>query len=117
MRSHETGLNCEICLSLGKTEPADRCDSVPAAGQTPHDHNCYRLMPLCWIHGHERAQASTSRIHDLLPCPKQGFARVDRGRVSGEMLCPECDRLYYSHPRDADHPYMNVLCDGSAVKL
>ncbi len=44
-------------------------------------------------------------------------------RVSGDCICTQCSRDYYSHPlapewTDWDsEPYLNRLCDGRLVKL
>lgn len=38
-------------------------------------------------------------------------------RASGLCVCTDCDRLYYDHPQDPEHSWLNVLCDGQRVKL
>lgn len=44
-------------------------------------------------------------------------------RTSGEMICAICGKDYYHHPyvseaRDGEnHPYLNIICDSSIVKL
>ena len=44
-------------------------------------------------------------------------------RASGECICSECGRDYYSHPyaseaRDRDdQPYLHIICNGDIVKL
>jgi hypothetical protein len=54
---------------------------------------------------------------DLLYCPSDGICRIDRGRAGGAVQCAECGKLYYDHPQCKDFPFLNVLCDGSLVKL
>ena len=47
----------------------------------------------------------------------------DGERCSGEMVCEQCGRDYFSHPSDwrvigyGNVPFLNVLCDGRRVKL
>lgn len=114
MRPAELTTTCEEC---GQT--ADYCDSVPDPSKPGANSNeCgYRHKPLCWCHAAERRRVNTSRIQDLIYCEKQGLCRVDRGRAAGDCICGECSRDYRHHPHDIDHPYLNVLCDGSVVKL
>lgn len=38
-------------------------------------------------------------------------------RASGEMPCPTCGEPYWRHPRHWPFIWLNVLCDGLAVKL
>lgn len=44
-------------------------------------------------------------------------------RADGSMICTRCNRDYFSHPMDwrvigyGNVPFLNVLCDGSRVKL
>lgn len=44
-------------------------------------------------------------------------------RCSGEMRCTQCGREYREHPEDwsvigyGDRPFLNLLCDGTRVKL
>ena len=38
-------------------------------------------------------------------------------RASGNVPCPVCGRTYLRHPEDPDEPWLNVLCDGTRVKL
>lgn len=103
-------------------QPAEYCDSVPnpAAG-SPHRHHefHYRLMPLCWVHMIERKElvGNTARIEQLLRCEKQGLGRLDRDRAGGDCICPDCGRKYYDHPQEQEHAFLNLLCDGSVVKL
>lgn len=114
MRPAEMALACETCGL-----PADYYDSVPDAGVqglTPAEAG-YRLKPLCWLCAVARSIVTTSRLDLVLRCESQGIARVDGGRAGGDCVCPACGKKFYDHPRDADHPYMTVLCDGTAVKL
>lgn len=99
--------------------PTDYCDSIPSASVegTRRGECGYRLVALCWFHGAERKQVATSRVREVLRCERQGFARLDRGRAGGGCICPDCGRDYHRHPRDADYEFLNVLCDGSLVKL
>jgi hypothetical protein len=49
--------------------------------------------------------------------------RPEGERACGSMICPLCNRDYFSHPMDwrvigyGDVPFLNVLCDGRRVKL
>ena len=111
----EMSLKCELC-----SEDAYFCDLVPVSGVKGANHpgeNAYRFQPLCFLHGLDRKRENTARVSEILICFRQALARLDRGRVSGEMICPECNRKYHNHKGDQDHPYMTVLCDGSVVKL
>ncbi len=44
-------------------------------------------------------------------------------RVSGECICNICKQKYYDHPLDwriigyNNIPFLNILCDGTRVKL
>lgn len=115
MRPAETVLTCELC-----GEPAVYCDSVPDANKSGVNLNeCgYRLQPLCWLHGVERRQeVATSRVNQILRCEQQGIGRLDRDRCGGDVLCNDCGRKFYDHPQEKEFPFLNVLCDGSVVKL
>lgn len=99
-------LTCRNCVM-----PAEYCRMWPGEGPTP----------LCWwcamrLKFPENEEEGV-KIDDLLVCPGQKLGRLDRGRAGGDVLCTSCWRDYYHHDRDSDHPYMTVLCDGSAVKL
>jgi hypothetical protein len=113
-RPAETALTCELC-----GEPAVYCDSIPDASLPRiHPSECgYRLQALCWLHGAERKQVATSRVNQILRCEGQGIGRLDRDRCGGDVLCLDCGRKFYDHPQEEEHRYMNVLCDGSVVKL
>lgn len=47
----------------------------------------------------------------------------DMDRCSGDMLCSICGKEYRLHPMDwrvigyGDVPFLNVICDGTRVKL
>lgn len=114
MKPCECSLTCELC-----SEDAYYCDSVPSGEQGANHpgETGYMLQPLCWLHGAERKREALSRVSQVVRCVRQGLARLDRDRCSGEMECAECGCNYFRHPHDEDHPYLNVLCDGSAVKL
>lgn len=116
MRSAETALTCELC-----PEPAVYCDSVPDPNQRGANHlnECgYRLQPLCWLHGAERKrEVATSRVNQILRCERQGIGRLDRDRCGGDVVCLDCGRKFYDHPEEVEHRFLNVLCDGSVVKL
>lgn len=101
---------CEIC---GKE--AAYCDSVPdPTKQGVNLNECgYRLQPLCWIHAADRRSVSTSRIEQAIVCGD--VARLFRGRVSGESVCPDCGQVYFRHR--AEEGSLRILCDGSLVKL
>lgn len=114
MRPAETALICELCR-----EPAVYCDSVPdhrLPGVTAGECG-YRLKAFCWLHGAERKRVATSRVNQILRCEKQGIGRLDRDRCSGDVLCWDCGRKFYDHPQEIEFPFLNVLCDGSVVKL
>lgn len=53
----------------------------------------------------------------LIHCVYQRMVRVDAGRASGYAICVDCEKELRKHPRDFDHPYMKVLCNGALVKL
>jgi hypothetical protein len=115
MKPAETALTCELC-----GEPAIYCDSVPDSNTRGMNlGECgYRLQALCWIHGVERRQdVATSRVNQILRCEKQGIGRLDRDRCGGDVVCVDCGRKFYDHPQEKEHPFLNVLCDGSVVKL
>lgn len=117
MRPAETALSCELC-----GEPAVYCDSVPdpavpGANHLPGAECGYRLQPLCWLCGVDRKQVATSRVNQLLRCEGQGIGRLDRDRCGGDVLCVDCGRKFYDHPEEREFPFLNVLCDGSVVKL
>ena len=38
-------------------------------------------------------------------------------RAAGNCICKECGKKYSEHPEDPKSPYLNVLCDGTRVKL
>lgn len=44
-------------------------------------------------------------------------SELDYIRASGDMICPACMLNYFKHPSDPLLPFLNVLCDGRAVKL
>lgn len=115
MRPAEVGIRCEVCG--GPTSYADVavCDASKP-GYTPAECG-FRTQPLCWLHGAERKRISTARVFDVLLCKGQGIGRIDRDRCGGDVNCLDCGRSFRSHPKDLDHPYLNVLCDGSLVKL
>jgi len=110
----ECGLACELC-----DQPAIHADLVPDASVPGNalGEAGYRLQPLCLIHTVDRRQVSTSRVREILRCERQGIGRLDRGRVCGDCLCLDCNREYRRHPAEVEHPFLNVLCDGSVVKL
>ena len=110
-RYAEVSLKCELC-----DQPAEYADSVPDGNAGPKDHQ-YRWKPFCWLHAIERRQVATSRVQPIARCEKQQLGRIDRDRCGGDCLCPDCGRKYYDHPKDIDFPFLNVLCDGSVVKL
>lgn len=107
-------LKCRDCDG-----PTEYCDSVPDPNKQGANLNeCgYSLAPLCWLHAAYRREAATSRVEYVIRCESQNLARIDRGRASGDCLCLDCGREYRRHSVDVDHPYLNVLCDGSVVKL
>jgi len=37
--------------------------------------------------------------------------------VKSGSICERCNKKYSEHPRDLENSYLNVLCDGSKVKL
>jgi endogenous inhibitor of DNA gyrase (YacG/DUF329 family) len=114
MRPAELPLDCALC-----GRPATYCDSVPDPN-VPGLHSGepgYRLTALCWAHAVERRGVATARVEPVLRCESQGLARLDRNRAGGDVVCDTCGRKFYDHPKDADYPFLKVLCDGSAVKL
>lgn len=104
---------CEIC-----GEEAAYCDSSPDAavlGITPNECG-YRLVPLCWVHAHEREECATSRIREVLIY--QGEAFLDLGRASGDCICEHCGLEYRRHKRYFDHcPTQVILCGERTAKL
>lgn len=46
-----------------------------------------------------------------------GVARIDRGRVSGLVVCDACGLEFYDHKPFATMPFLTELCDGSVAKL
>lgn len=103
---------CEIPLTCCNCpEPVYMADSVPDG------EGGYWWKGYCFIHAIERRQVATSRLTEVLLCQSQGVARIDYGRAGGDVFCLDCGRKLYDHPRDLDHSYMTVVCDGSAVKL
>jgi hypothetical protein len=38
-------------------------------------------------------------------------------RVSHDIICPECHREAIDHPTSEQAPFLNVMCDGTFVKL
>ena len=48
---------------------------------------------------------------------------IDGIRASGECICNICGKEYYDHPYDwriigyGGVPYLNIICDGTRVKL
>lgn len=41
----------------------------------------------------------------------------DSVRAGGDVVCRSCGKAYYDHPQHGGFPFLNVLCDGTAVKL
>lgn len=47
----------------------------------------------------------------------------DMDRASGEMICEKCGQEFFAHPLDwreigyGNVPFLNILCDGTWVKL
>lgn len=113
MKPCEVSLKCELCDS-----PSEYVDSVPNSQQGANHagESGYRWQPLCWLHAGDRRFENTSRLSQILRCENQGLARLDRDRASGLCRC-ECGRLYFNHPKDVEYEFLNVLCDGSVVKL
>lgn len=113
-RPCEMPLRCHVCGS----DNIYKADSVPSAEDSPSPHEiAYRWRPYCFAHAMERKEVATNRLSEIVICEQQGLARVDRGRSSGFCICPDCNRDYFRHLPDLDHPFLRVLCDGSAVKL
>jgi len=59
------------------------------------------------------------RWQERQPEPEEDFIRA-----GGDVICPDCGQPYKKHPysyAEADlfqgHPYLNVLCNGTKVKL
>ncbi len=108
MKPAETSPTCEMCCR--RTE---YCDSVPDG------EGGYRLQPLCWLHAKERKLIATSQLQCILVA--DGVGHVDRDRAGGDVLCPDCGQKYYDHPQfDGEGGtlrFLNILCDGSLVKL
>lgn len=48
---------------------------------------------------------------------RQGYPAPESIRASGSCLCQVCGKEYRMHPRHYPHLYLNILCDGSVVKL
>jgi hypothetical protein len=44
-------------------------------------------------------------------------AQLNFLRANGDMLCPLCGNPYRNHPEDGKASYLNVLCNGTRVKL
>lgn len=44
------------------------------------------------------------------PCP-------EFYRCSGEMVCEQCGKQYYDHPQHIPYHWLNIICNGDAVKL
>lgn len=38
-------------------------------------------------------------------------------RAGGDVICPKCGKMYKKHKQHDKHPWLNVLCDGTLVKL
>ncbi len=38
-------------------------------------------------------------------------------RAGGDAVCAECQKAYHSHPQHSEFSFLNVLCDGTVVKL
>lgn len=103
MRPGEVSLTCSLC-----DEPTER--AVRSIDRV--------LIPYCRTHGIVVTATNPLATHEyVVRCEGQGLARLDRDRCGGDVICTDCGRKYYDHPQDLDHPYLNVLCDGSAVKL
>lgn len=101
-------LECFYCI-----RPAERCRVWKDTSPTPLCWSCAMRLKFPFPENDDPPAV----IDDLLICPGQKLARLDRGRAGGDCLCRECWQDYYHHDRDFDHPYMTVLCDGSVVKL
>jgi hypothetical protein len=57
------------------------------------------------------------------PKSEDDIPEVDFIRASGDVICEVCGKPYRKHPFDMeiigwqDEPFLNVLCDGTRVKL
>lgn len=58
----------------------------------------------------ELRQTQMSNIARVIPCP-------DFMRASGDVICPGCGAKYYYHPQGVPYEWLNVICDGTYVKL
>ena len=114
MKPCEMSIWCHRC-----TRMADYCESVPdssAPGVNPGECG-YKWVPLCWLCAVERREVATSRVSEALICEKDEVLRLDRGRCSGLCVCEDCGKAYYDHPPVPEYPFLQLLCDGSVVKL
>jgi len=41
----------------------------------------------------------------------------DAVRAGGGAVCQSCGKAYRDHPQHGGFPFLNILCDGTAVKL
>jgi len=73
--------------------------------------------------------AKASGGHPVQQAARAWLARREQDRApdfvraSGDVVCNACGKKYYDHPMDRTvlswngEPFLNVLCDGSRVKL
>ncbi len=61
--------------------------------------------------------SSTQRASEPVTKSHHASATPEFMHASGDCICQQCDRIYYDHPADVLEPFLNVLCDGTRVKL
>lgn len=64
-------------------------------------------------------------IHDMtfkdykqeVPNIEERLINDEMKRAAGDCICLVCNKKYQRHPVVKDYEWLNVLCDGSLVKL
>lgn len=116
MRRSETLPHCELC-----GVHAEYCQTVPDENAERRERNrsATRLQPLCFFHAVERRQQGSAHVAELLVVEDVGH--LDRDRCGGDVVCADCGKKFYDHPQfeagGGAFRFLNILCDGSLVKL
>lgn len=84
--------------------------SVLPEFEVPQLHEVWNCVPECPMNHLTRQGGSGDFFLQV-----QGD--VEFFRAGGDVICTTCGDPYWKHPADGRRTFLNVLCDGSRVKL
>lgn len=135
--SEDLGMKCRDCGQWywrHPVDPGDESTAILCNGEHRHmsalDKFFAKVPPDLrlvlasgWYEREEARQLATVRkifLRDLVQRVESGRCPREQElfrRAQGDVLCGDCTRPYWDHPKDPEHEYLNLLCNGQRVKL